>query len=286
MKSMTELNAIFPFRTALNTSTLFPYNLDILQQIELVAEAGYDGIELWIKDVKAYVDSGEKLSSLRRELDRLKLAPVNAIAFFKWCDQDLQTRKEGLRQAEEEMEMLAAIGCPAIAAPPFGDVSHLDAVAIAEYFSDLKAIGRKAGVEPYLEFWGRAEYLSTLEQAKQIVDLQPMNKMLIDPFHMYTGGSNHELLGSLAADQIGIVHVNDYPGEPSRLIINDEERLFPGEGIAPTKDIAATLHSIGYSGYLSLELFKKSYAGRSALETAKYGLNSIKTAYSVNAIHS
>lgn len=49
---------MFPFKTALNASTLFPFELDVLQQVELAAQAGYDGIELWVKDIEAYLAAG------------------------------------------------------------------------------------------------------------------------------------------------------------------------------------------------------------------------------------
>jgi hypothetical protein len=40
-----------PFKPVLNASTLFPFNLNVVQQIEVAAHAGYYGIELWVKDI-------------------------------------------------------------------------------------------------------------------------------------------------------------------------------------------------------------------------------------------
>jgi len=40
---------MFPFKTALNTSCLFPFRLGVKEQVSIAAEAGFEGIELWIR---------------------------------------------------------------------------------------------------------------------------------------------------------------------------------------------------------------------------------------------
>lgn len=47
-----------PFRISLNTSTISGYKLPVREQIELCAETGFDGIELWIRDVETYMAEG------------------------------------------------------------------------------------------------------------------------------------------------------------------------------------------------------------------------------------
>src|SRR5690625_1098860 len=112
---------MFPFKLALNTSTLFPFNLDVKQQVRVAAEAGYEGIELWVKDIEEYVENGGSLSDLRKWIDDHKITFVNAIAFFKWADADKATRNTAFQQAKQEISMLAELGCTAVAAPPFGE---------------------------------------------------------------------------------------------------------------------------------------------------------------------
>ena len=46
------------FRFSLNTSTISGQNPRLLKYIDIVSQAGYDGIELWVKDVKQYLESG------------------------------------------------------------------------------------------------------------------------------------------------------------------------------------------------------------------------------------
>jgi 2-keto-myo-inositol isomerase len=273
----------FPFKTAINTSTLLPFELDVKQQVRIAAEAGFEGIELWVNDIELYLANGGTISDLRAYIADTGVVVVNAITFFTWAATDSATRKRGFVQAEREMRMLAELGCPAVAAPPFGDVTGSTLEMIAGHFARLAELARTIGVEPYLEFWGRANMLSRLNEAVFIAMESglPDAKILLDPFHMYTGGTDLHSLAYLNGANIGIVHVNDYPAAPARDQINDGDRVFPGEGIAPTHELARLLDRSGYRGYLSLELFMASYGAASALEVARRGLAAMQRAYQI-----
>jgi sugar phosphate isomerase/epimerase len=274
---------MFRFKTALNTSTLFPFELDVKQQVRIAAEAGFEGIELWVRDIEAYLQAGGTLEDLKAYIADTGLTIANAIAFFTWADADDLVREQGFAQAERELRMLAELGCMAVAAPPYGDVQAVTLEAIAAHFARLVDMARGIGIEPYLEFWGRAKKLSRLSEALFIAMESgvPDAKILLDPFHMYVGGSTEHSLQYLRGANIGIVHVNDYPAVPSRQQIADRDRVFPGAGIAPTHTLARLLDRAGYRGYLSLELFIEGYGEESALEVAKRGLETIKHAYRV-----
>lgn len=269
------------FKTALNASTLFPFQLDVIEQVSVAAEAGYDGIELWVKDIESYLDNGGTIQKLRNAAENHGISVVNAIAFFKWSDEDDEIRKQGLKQAEREMSWLAELGCGAVAAPPCGNVRDVSLETIAVHFAELVELGRRIGVEPYLEFWGRAEKLSRLSEAIYIAIESEIRdaKILLDPFHMYTGGSNVDDLSYLTREHIGIVHVNDYPVSPSREHIADRDRVFPGDGIAPTQKIADYLNHCGYRGYVSLELFIEDFGSQTPLMVARHGLEKITESY-------
>jgi 2-keto-myo-inositol isomerase len=274
---------LFPFKLSLNTSTLIPFQLGVEGQVQIAAEAGYEGIELWVKDVEAYVANGGTLPQLKRYIANTGVRVVNAIAFWTWMDADEMARKQGLAQAAKEMEMLADLDCIAAAAPPFGKVGTVTLNEAAIAFANLAELARGIGIEPYLEFWGRAEQLNQARDALYVAEISGVRdaKILLDPFHMYTGGSKLEDLAGIAGNRIGIVHVNDYPAAPSRDLITDSDRVYPGEGIAQTSAFARQLHSSGYSGYLSLELFRPDYGGKTALEVANEGFLKTVQAYSV-----
>ena len=74
---------------------------------------------------------------------------------------------------------------------------------------------------------------------------------------------------------LGLFHVNDYP-VGKRGDLEDADRVYPGDGIAPLAAIFRTLRDVGFPGPVSLELFNPSYWEQDALTVAKTGLEKLK----------
>ena len=85
-------------------------------------------------------------------------------------------------------------------------------------------------------------------------------------------------LRMLSPQALQVFHFNDVPANPPRLELKDEHRVFPGDGIAPIKEIFDTFKSIGATPVLSLELFNREYWKMPALEAAKVGLEKMRKA--------
>jgi len=98
---------------------------------------------------------------------------------------------------------------------------------------------------------------------------------LADIFHMYKGSGHFEGMKLLGPRTLKLLHVNDYPAAPPRHEIGDAQRVYPGEGIAPLRDILRDLSATGYDGMLSLELFNRDYWGKSADTVARTGLDKL-----------
>ena len=77
---------------------------------------------------------------------------------------------------------------------------------------------------------------------------------------------------------VDVFHVNDYPATPARAEIDDSFRVYPGDGVAPLKQIFRDLHAGGFRGALSLELFNRDYWKQNALEVARTGLEKTREA--------
>ena len=70
--------------------------------------------------------------------------------------------------------------------------------------------------------------------------------------------------------------MNDYPANPPRATINDADRVYPGDGIAPLADLVRILRGIGFRGYFSLELFNREYWKQDARMVARTGLEKMR----------
>ncbi|MCA1759014.1 MAG: sugar phosphate isomerase/epimerase, partial [Bacteroidales bacterium] len=108
------------FSYCLNTSTISGQKAGFLKEFEITAKSGYDGIEIWIRDLQKYIDEGGNLKDLKKYIDDLGLKVENAIGFAEWIVNDEAKRKAATEQLKKEMDLLAQIGCKRIAAPPAG----------------------------------------------------------------------------------------------------------------------------------------------------------------------
>ena len=273
-----ETTPPLPVTFSLNTSTIRGQALSVPDQIGVAADAGYEGIEPWIRDVRAFVDGGGKVSDLKRQLDERGLRVVSAIGFAKWIVDDSVTRAEGLDEARRDMELVRALGGDHIAAPPIGahqpGLDQPSLPVIADRYRALCEVGEEVGVYPQLELWGFSPTLHTLGELAYVATAAAHDRACVLPdfYHIYKGGNDFRSLSMIEASKMHCFHINDYPAEPSLETIADKDRVFPGDGVCDLTTIIAELIGHGFTGVFSLELFNPDYWKRDALEVATEGL--------------
>ncbi len=257
-----SLKTNLPFRISLNTSTLMAYKLPVDQQIDLVGKAGFNGIELWMRDITTYVDSGGSLASLKEKLQSYNLVLENIIAFSKWCSDNTTERKEALDLMRSEMEMIAELGGTYFAAPVQG-IDKIDPSKFEEYAQRYRAVlevGDDVGVVPLIELWGMGALHKVSDCAQIVIGSEhPKAAMLLDFYHVHRGGNSWETIDTLNAGRFPVIHMNDYPGNPAAELLTDADRVLPGEGVCPFDEVLPKLYAAGFRGGLSVELFNKGY---------------------------
>ena len=271
-----------PFTFSLNTSTIRGQKLGLAKEIDLVAKAGYTAIEPWVGEINDYVKAGGNLKDLKKRLSDSGLAVVDAIGFVPWLMGDESVHQKSLETMKHDMELVASIGGTRIAAPPMGatQLSNFDLKLAAQRYRHLLDLGDQTGVTPMLEVWGHSKTLGTLAEAAfvAVAAKHPKACILTDVYHLYKGDSGFEGLRLIDGAALPVMHFNDYPAEPPRDKIKDENRIYPGDGIAPLATILQTLKSTGAKTALSLELFNKQYWQQDAFEVLKTGLEKMRTA--------
>lgn len=259
-----------PFRISLNTSTLMAYKLPVNVQIEKVAAAGFDGIELWMRDIMAFLEQGGNGSQLEDLLEQGGLRLENIIGFSQWCSDDGEERKKAIDQLRKEMEVTASLGGEYIAAPVMGlkalDPAKFD--AYSERYNAILELEKDTDVVPILEIWGSGALHSVADAAKIVIATgHPKASILLDFYHIYRGGNSWDTLDVLNGHKLPVIHMNDYPASPARESLTDGHRLLPGEGICPFDVVLPKLQRAGFSGGLSVELFNEDYWGRMDADT-------------------
>lgn len=268
-----------PFRFCLNTSTISGQKPGLLGYIDIAAKAGYDGVELWVSDIREYLKSNS-VQSLATYLKGKGIVVENAISFTTWMAGDEKLRNAGVAELEEEMKIVSVLGCKRIAAPPAGIEAGatINIQEAGKHYHNILQLGKKYGVMPLLEFWGASSTVYNFSQAVAIAAAanDTEARILPDVYHLFRGGSGFNCLQLVNGKVIDIIHANDYPANKPVNEQTDADRVYPGDGAAPYKEILRSLKMIGGTKVLSLELFNETYWQQDALLVAKTGLQKMQ----------
>ena len=262
----------------LNASTIRPQSL--MEKIRIAGQTGYKAIELWNDDLTAHEEAGGSLTDVKQALIDHGLAVPTVIAMHGWLGSEGEAKAQALEEARRKMEQAVQVGAQyAIASPP---MEPFDLRRGGADYRELLNIGEEIGVRPAMEYLGFMKSGYTIEQAWQIAQDadHPNSCMIMDPFHILRGGGSIESIALIPADKVAIWHWNDVPGNKPFLQQNDADRVMPGDGVGPLKEIENLALAQGYEGYVSLELFNEELWRKDPTEVAKLGMEKMQVFFS------
>jgi sugar phosphate isomerase/epimerase len=265
-----------PVRLSLNSSTIRP--LDLEEKVQVAADAGYDGIELWINELDDYANAGKSLEDLGQRIVDLGLQVPNIIGLWNCMPAEDDQREAALREVRRKIEQAQKVKSEHVAVICTPDRDDLDVLWAGDRYREIMAIGDEYGVIPAVEFVGFNRGIRTLGQAAAIAvhSNHPQAGIIADTFHLYRGGSGFRGVRQLSADAIAVCHFNDVPPNPPQFELRDSDRIYPGDGILPLVEFVKDLRAIGFHGWLSLEMFNRTYYEMPALENARTGLSKMR----------
>lgn len=268
------------FTIGLNTSTIRGQKLPIVEIIAIAAKAGFRGMEPWLDELNRYRDEGGSLPDLRKRFEDAGIQIESAIDFFEWAVDDPERRRKGMEAARRTMDLLQKLGGKRIAAPPAGATGEppVELPRLAERYRELLELGDQFGVVPEVEVWGPSKTLGNLAEATYVAMAAGHSKACIlpDVYHMHRGGSPFEGLRLLGPASVHVLHFNDYPKAADPTTLNDSDRVYPGDGVAPLRSILKTLADGGFRIMLSLEVFNRDYWKQDPAVVAKTGYDKMK----------
>src|SRR5699024_5164208 len=222
----------------------------------------------------------EDLSNLFED-SNVKPYAINAIEFF-----NLKTTKEEEEKVFQETKywckIAKAIGCPYVIAVPSEMNKEMKESEIKrdtiEMLLQMSDIASDYNVNLALEFIGFNIFsIRNLSLANEIVE--EINRdnigLVIDTYHFYLGNSSLESIKQVNKDNIFIFHINDAENLTKENLI-EANRIFPGLGVIPLKQIGTALHKIGYNKMASLELFRPEYWKMEKQHLANTALQHVK----------
>lgn len=247
---------------------------DLVTDLALADEAGFDGIEIRIDKLQHYLQS-HRLADLKRALSSLRIRPwtFNALESVTFRDKDSHHRL--LADCRTVCEAGQAIGCDTIIVVPSSDVGdhtlsdiHQETTRVLR---ELAQVAEIYAMRLAFEFIGYPNCsVNTFAQAYDIVSAVDADNvgLTLDCFHFHAMNSRLEDLRAAEARRIFMVHLDDCEPYPPGYL-RDVHRLFPGLGIINLTGILTTLQAIGYDGPCSVETFRPEYWDADVEETIK-----------------
>ena len=185
----------------------------------------------------------------------------DAIAFNSFLDDDDARRAASMERLKVDMDKVAQIGGTRIAAPPGNNRAAVSLDNAAKYYREALEMGEKMGVQPLLELWGTHPVLGPLSHGIYVTVAagRPDASLLLDVFHLYKSATPFTALKQINGASLHVMHLNDYPEAADSSTLNDGNRIYPGDGVAPLRQMLRDLRDNGFRDYLSLELFNRDY---------------------------
>jgi 4-hydroxyphenylpyruvate dioxygenase len=248
------------------------------EDVETYAAAGCTAMEVWLTKLETHLE--KESVSATRELVRAQGMTLAAAAY----QGGLLLAEGAQREAHyahyrRRLDLCQGLGIPTlIVAADFAPA--VDEAALQRAVMSLKQAAQWAAafdVRLALEFRGRAAFCASLDTALALIAecAEPNVGVCFDVFHYYTGPSKLEDLERLTPATLAHVQLCDVAGVP-RELATDADRVLPGDGDFQLGPIVQRLRTLGYEGWIALELMNPRLWQAPSRQLAEIGLRALQ----------
>lgn len=260
-------------KTSIATVTL---SGELPEKLEAIAQAGFDGVEIFENDFLAFDGSPGDVGKMARDLG-LEITLFQPFRDFEGMPDALRSRT--FDRAERKFDVMQELGtgmvlvCSNVSQAALGGIDRA-----AADFHELGERAAKRGLKVGYEAlaWGR--YVNDHRDAREIVRRadHPNVGLILDSFHSLSRKIDINSIRSIPKEKIFIVQLADAPMIDMDLLYWSRHfRNMPGEGDLPVTAFAEAVASTGYDGYFSLEIFNDQFRGGSTRAIAADGHRSL-----------
>ena len=241
---------------------------DITDALRAIARCGYQGVEILGDVPHAYPPhtSDARIAEIRAVLDETHLRPANVNAFMlygiqneiqhpSWIEHDADFRRLRINHTTDCLKLAAKLGAPSIQTQPGGPLEpsmtrdqalDIFETGLREALEAAEDVGVKLLIEP--------EPLLLIENSAQTDEFfsrfdSPMLGLNFDIGHFYCVGEDVPQAVLHHAGTIQHVHIEDIAADRTHY------HLVPGDGAIDFKPILESLETIGYDGFVTVELY-------------------------------
>jgi sugar phosphate isomerase/epimerase len=230
---------------------------NVITDVRVAREAGYDGIELWIPKLTRYLDAGFTTSELAKHLDPLKVTMLDTILPIEKSDPDTRER---LRALTKRMAQVAeALKCRVLQVVA---LDHFDSDAWSDQrtvlvtaLSELAEVASPHGVRLALEPVTFSPFRS-LPRALDVIEEVGITRvgLCLDTWHLWTSDTPWQDVAALDPATIACVHISDTNPKTADVWRDEDRTALPGDGILPLGEGISAIRQTGYDGVWSVEM--------------------------------
>jgi sugar phosphate isomerase/epimerase len=248
------------------------------KDIEDYAAGACHAIEIWLGKLESYLQT-HSLDDVRRLLEAHSvMAPVASYQGGLLVSQ-AEARREHWDHFSRRLEMCRTlgIGTLVIAGDLQGPLGQQDLDRAQMSLVQATELAAAHNVRLALEFQASATFGNNVQTAAALVAQagSPDLGLCFDVFQYYAGPSKFEDLAYLHAENLFHVQLCDLSGT-ARELASDSDRILPGDGDFQLEPIIAHLRSIGYQGYVSLELMNPQIWQIPARQFGEVGITALR----------
>ena len=237
-------------------------NTNVVTDIRIAQETGYDAIELWITKLRRYLDNGFPAEELVPKLGNLSVTMLNCVLHVE--KQDPGFRKELIADFERLCHAAEKLNCGALQmivldslkGMKWPEQRRLIAASLAELADIAKQHGLKLAVEPvvFSPFNTIRQFLEVHEEAGR-----DNISIVVDTWHIWTAGVPWEDVAALDSGLIHGAHLSDTNPMQGDAWHDDDRTALPGDGVLPLVEGIQAVMATGYEGTWSVEMLSHEH---------------------------
>lgn len=248
------------------------------KDIEDYAAGACRAVEIWLGKLETYLEK-HSVDDVRRLLDDQEMtAPVASYQGGLLVSQG-DARREHWNHFSRRLKLLRElqVATLVVACDVMGPLGQQDLERVQASLTQAAVRAGEQGIRLALEFQASAAFGNNLQTAAALVKEtgSPHLGLCFDVFQYYTGPSKAEDLDYLSSENLFHVQLCDVAGTP-REFAADGDRILPGDGDFQLQPILDRLRTIGYDGYVSLELMNPQIWQVPARQFGEIGMTALR----------
>lgn len=248
----------------------------LTEKLEAIANAGFDGIEIFEQDFIAHDGSPAEVGQMVRD-HGLEITLFQPFRDFETLPEP--ARAKAFDRAERKFDVMQELGTDLVlicsSCHP-ASLGGIDRAAVD--FHELGERAAKRGLRVGYEALAWGKHINDHRDAWEVVRRadHPNIGLIVDSFHTLGRGIDPDSIRSIPGDKIFFMQLADAPDIDMDLLYWSRHfRNMPGEGDLDVTRFVQAVMATGYSGPISLEIFNDQFRGGNPRTVASDGYRSL-----------